>query len=110
MGRFVKGEVVIVPFPFSDLTGTKRRPALVVAQLHGDDLVLCQITSVNRGDEYAVQLSAGDFVSGGLSKPSFISSNRIFTADSALIMDSVGHISQGKMKEVSDKLIAIFSQ
>ena len=45
MARFVKGDVVVVPFPFSDLTQTKRRPALVIANLSGDDLILCQITS-----------------------------------------------------------------
>ena len=40
MARFVKGDVVVVPFPFSDLSQAKRRPALVVAQLTGDDLIL----------------------------------------------------------------------
>ena len=45
MARFVKGDVVVVPFPFSDLTQAKRRPALVVASLRGDDVVLYQITS-----------------------------------------------------------------
>ncbi len=45
MAGFVKGDVVIVPFPFSDLTEAKRRPALVVAVLQGNDLILCQITS-----------------------------------------------------------------
>lgn len=44
MATFVKGDVVVVPFPFSDLTRAKRRPALVVAELEGDDLILCQIT------------------------------------------------------------------
>ncbi|MEO6392195.1 MAG: type II toxin-antitoxin system PemK/MazF family toxin, partial [Pyrinomonadaceae bacterium] len=39
MGRFVKGDVVVTPFPFSDLSGDKRRPALVIANLNGDDLV-----------------------------------------------------------------------
>jgi len=43
--KFVKGEVVVIPFPFSDLTQAKRRPALVVTRLEGDDLILCQITS-----------------------------------------------------------------
>jgi mRNA interferase MazF len=37
--------VVVVPFPFSDLTQSKRRPAVVVANLTGDDVILCQITS-----------------------------------------------------------------
>jgi hypothetical protein len=46
MARFVVGDVVIVPFPFSDLTQTKRRPALVVASLSGEDLILCQITRI----------------------------------------------------------------
>jgi len=38
MGAFVKGDVVVAPFPFSDLSSTKKRPALVVAtqpRLHG---------------------------------------------------------------------------
>jgi len=47
MERFVKGDIVVIPFPFSDLSGTKRRPALVIADFHGDDILLCQITSQN---------------------------------------------------------------
>lgn len=45
MAKFVKGDVVVVPFPFSDLTQAKRRPALVITALEGDDVILCQITS-----------------------------------------------------------------
>jgi len=39
MGRFVKGDVVVLPFPLSDWSGTKRRPALVVAELQGDKAI-----------------------------------------------------------------------
>ncbi len=56
MARFVKGDVVVVPFPFSDLTQTKRRPALVLAQLEGNDRILCQITSKHIRDPYAIEL------------------------------------------------------
>lgn len=45
MAKFIKGNVVVVPFPFSDLTQAKRRPALVISKLEGDDIILCQITS-----------------------------------------------------------------
>jgi mRNA interferase MazF len=68
MARFVKGDVVVVPFPFSDLTQTKRRPALVVTTLEGNDLILCQITSQMIRDQYSTTLESDDFNSGGLNK------------------------------------------
>ena len=66
MDRFVKSEVVVVPFPFSDLTRSKRRPALVVAVVPGDDLILCKITSRGRNDTDAVALNDSDLATGGL--------------------------------------------
>jgi len=61
---------VVVPFPFSDLTHSKRRPALVVAELEGDDLILCQITSQRIRDEYAVSIEESDFEDGTLRQKS----------------------------------------
>ncbi|WP_368489570.1 hypothetical protein [Clostridium sp. BJN0013] len=52
MGEFIEGDVVVVPFPFSDLSNSKRRPALVLANLEGYDLILSQITSKNICDIY----------------------------------------------------------
>jgi len=66
LARPVKGDVVVVPFPFSDLAQAKRRPALVIAELEGDDLILCQITSRQVRDKYAVSLEQSDFESGVL--------------------------------------------
>ena len=60
MGRFVKGDVVVAPFPFSDLSTTKKRPAVVVAVFTGDDVVLCQITSKTITDYYAIPVSASE--------------------------------------------------
>ena len=48
MGKFIKGDVVVILFPFSDLSGSKRRPALVLADINGDDVILSQITSTAR--------------------------------------------------------------
>jgi len=41
MEKFIKGDVVVIPFPFSDLSGSKRRPALIISNLEGYDLILC---------------------------------------------------------------------
>jgi len=66
MARFVKGDVVVIPFPFSDLSQAKRRPALVLAELEGNDRILCQITSRLVQDKYAIQLDEDDFAKGSL--------------------------------------------
>ena len=85
--------MVVLNFPFSDLSQTKRRPALVVAALRGDVLILCQITSQARDDVYSVQLDDSDFAAGGLNRSSRIRPNRLFTADSGIVVYRVGHVS-----------------
>jgi len=107
MGAFVKGDVVVAPFPFSDLSATKKRPALVVATLTGDDVILCQITSRAIADRYAVPLADRDFRSGGLRQPSNIRPNRLFTAESSIILYRAGTISAAKIEEVLAKLVQI---
>ena len=110
MERFVKGDVVVLPFPFSDLTKSKKRPALVVANIDGDDVILCQITSESRYDKYAIILKEEEFKQGKLNVISMIRPNRLFTADKSIIQYKVGSLKQNKIKEVEEKLIYIFKQ
>lgn len=107
MAKFVKGDVVVVPFPFSDLTQAKRRPALVISKLEGDDLILCQITSQSIKDNYAVSLDDENFETGGLKQPSNIRPNRIFTADSHIVLYKVGNLKIEKLKEIIEKVVEI---
>lgn len=100
MAKFVKGDGVVVPFPFSDLTQSKRRLALVVATLEGDDIILCQITSKATRDNYSIELYDNDFSSGGLNQPSNIRPNRLFTADSHIILYQIGTLHQSKFVSV----------
>ena len=64
MAKFVKGDIIVVPFPFSDLTKSKRRPTLVIAVIEGDDLILCQLTSQSISDNYAISLKYNEFYEG----------------------------------------------
>ncbi|MDR3020805.1 MAG: type II toxin-antitoxin system PemK/MazF family toxin [Treponema sp.] len=109
MGKFVKGDVVIIPFPFSDLSGNKRRPALVVADLAGADIIICQITSKAKFDSFALPLEAHDFASGGLPVDSFIRPNKIFTADKNIILSIAGHLAEDKLREALNSIITIIS-
>ncbi len=107
MAGFVKGDVVVIPFPFSDLSQSKRRPALVIAPLRGEDVILCQLTSRTIGDNYAIPVDEADFASGRLKQPGNIRPNRLFTADTHIILYRVGHLKAEKLAEVIDKLVGI---
>lgn len=110
MARFVKGDVVVVPFPFSDLTQAKRRPALVVAELEGDDLILCQITSQQIKDRYAIPIDDTDFQKGDLKQRSNLRPNRLFTADRQIVLYQVGHLKPQKIQEVIKKIVELLQQ
>lgn len=107
MARFIKGDVVVVPFPFSDLSQTKHRPTLVITDLTGEDLILCQITSQNISDDYSITLTEEDFLEGSLKRESNVRPNRIFTADNKIILYKVGRIKEEKILEVIEKIIGI---
>ncbi|NIJ51616.1 type II toxin-antitoxin system PemK/MazF family toxin [Dyadobacter arcticus] len=105
MGKFIKGEIVVIPFPFSDLSGSKKRPALVLADLEGDDILLCQITSQSGKDFRAVSLISSDFESGSLPIDSFIRPARIFTADKGIIIRKAGLVRDKVIDNVTKKII-----
>ncbi|MEK6535774.1 MAG: type II toxin-antitoxin system PemK/MazF family toxin [Thermodesulfobacteriota bacterium] len=107
MAKFIKGDVVVIPFPFSDLSQSKRRPALVVVSLEGDDAILCQITSKTIKDTYAISIDETDFESGNLKQSGNIRPNRLFTADSHIILYRAGHIKNDKLNQVIEKLVEI---
>jgi mRNA interferase MazF len=110
MGKFVKGDVVVLPFPFSDLSASKKRPALVLASLQPhDDLILCMITSRNTKDSSAVPLTQADFINGGLPSDSNVRPNRLFTADSDIILRTAGRLSPRKVQAVVNELVRIVS-
>ena len=110
MEEFVKGDVVVLPFPFSDLSKSKKRLALVVATLKGDDVILCQITSEARLDNYSITLTNNDFKKGSLNLTSMIRPNRLFTADKSIILYKIGSIKEPKIKEVEKIIINIFQK
>jgi len=110
MERFVKGDVVVVPFPFSDLTQAKRRPALIIAELEGNDLILCQITSQSIRDRYALSIDDNEFETGALRQRSNVRPNRIFTADRHIILYRVGHLKPEKVDQIIDRIVDILRQ
>ena len=99
------GEVVVIPFPFSDLTQSKVRPALCLAAAGRGDYVLCQITSQPYGDPLALKIDDQDFASGGLHIESFVRPGKLFTADANLILSTEGKLSPAAYQRVLNTVV-----
>ena len=107
---FSQGDVVLVPFPFTDLSAIKQRPALVLSPDRSNevrpDLVVAAITSqipTTPGDD-EVLLSGNELKEAGLPKPSIIKLGKIFTIQ-GLIRKKIGHVSDSKRGEILEKLM-----
>jgi mRNA interferase MazF len=101
------GEVVLVPFPFSDLSQSKVRPAVCLADAGRGDWILCQVTSNPYGDPAAVILQPSDFASGGLLIVSYARPGKLFTAHSGLLARSVGVLTQATFERVLSAVMAL---
>ena len=109
MGKPLAGEVVVLPFPQTNLQAGKRRPALVVAGLDGDDLILCQITSQFRSDGHSIPLAIADFERGRLATDSFIRPQRLFTVEQSVILYAAGKIKNARLQEVKARIRQLFA-
>ena len=108
MVKPVAGEIVVIPFPRADGGGGKRRPALVIADLPGADLILCQITSRGHWDAFAVPLDKTDCERSQLDGPCFIRPQRLFTVEQHVILNSVGKVTPEKFDEVFKRVRGLF--
>lgn len=94
MGKFIAGDIVVVSFPFSDLSGHKLRPALILAQAEFGNLILCQITSKAYTSKNVIKIDSTAFAHGGLPITSYIRPDKIFTAEPIIIERIAGKLRQ----------------
>ncbi len=110
MGLLAAGQVVIVHFPFSDLTASKLRPSVVLAEAGRGDWILCQITSKPYSDSRAVPLDAADFAQGSLRLASYVRPGKLFTANVSLVANQVGALQPGKFSAIRDAVVQMIQR
>ena len=108
MEKFTVGSVVLVAFPFSNLKGRKIRPALVLASVEFDYLILCQITSKSYSSKSAIRIESTDFEDGGLPVISYVRPDKLFTADASIIRNIAGKLGNDSIKEILQKVQTLF--
>jgi len=108
MVKPVVGDVIVVLFPFSDLRGGKRRPALIVVEAEFGNLILCQITSKPYTSHTAIELAHKDFSDGSLPIVSYVRPDKLFTADPRIISHHLGAITPKKKGQILRSLRNLF--
>ena len=98
MARLVAGDVVVVPFPFTDLASSKVRPAHVLAASTCDGILLCQITSKAGSHPGAIAIKTTDFVGPDrLPRDSYASPHRPVTANESCVRRTAGRLHNEKL-------------
>ena len=104
-----QGDIVLVPFPFSDQSGNKRRPALVISNNSVNktqDILLVQITKNDRSDEFSVKLDHKD-LTVPLQYVSEVRCHKILVTDKGLIVKKISAVTKSVLKTVSEKICDI---
>jgi len=110
MERSLKGDVVILDFPFSNLVQVKRRPVLVIKVPKGDDIIVSQITGKSYESSVEIPLTKKDFRKGGLKVDSYLRLDKIFTIEKSLVKYTVGSLKREKFSEILNKIVSFLTE
>ncbi len=106
----VKGDVISVPFPFSDASATKRLPPLIIAESDTNNNIHCPITS-KPGRDYEIKLEDRDFRIGKLNlSPCYIRPNIIATVDKSNVIRKIGELKDEKINQVITTIVKILQK
>ncbi len=102
----LKGDIVLIPFPFTDLTGSKLRPALILAETSLDVTVSFITTQLQWQEPTDVLLQPNS--NNGIKKTSIIRLSKIATIDTSLVLGKIGVLNNQQFNEVNLKLKIVF--
>jgi mRNA interferase MazF len=105
-----RGTTVLVPFPFTDLSGRKVRPALVVSRSDrsGTDLILAFISTYQQQPllptDLLIEDTHPDFRLTGLKRSSVIKLDKLVTVEASIVLGELGHLPIALLREVDQRL------
>ena len=102
------GDLVIAPFPYTDFSGSKHRPVLVVADVGPADRIVCEITSRANRRPGDIAITQQDMQSGALNAASWIRPGHMHTMSQNLFVRAVGRLTDAKQSEIAAALRGLF--
>ena len=110
MAKFRQGDIVLIPYPYTDLSGTKKRPVVVISKtsINNENLIVAKITSVIRNDIFSVNIKPGN-INNQLKYNSEVRTNEIFTVNKSLVIKRFATFYNGPLKLLINKISENFS-
>jgi len=102
-----KGTIILIPFPFTDFSGMKTRPALILATDIYDVTVAFITSKIIKQEAHDLEILPTE--TNGLRVESIIKLNKLATIDKELILGELGVLSESDLKAIDKKLIAVFN-
>ena len=106
---FNQGDILIVPFPFSDLTRVRQRPVLILSKssylMECEDVITCGVTSNLKDSKYSILIDNSDLVEGNIPVKSRIKVDKLFTLEQRIIIKKIGKINKETFNKVRKEFI-----
>lgn len=107
--KFRQGDILIVPFPFTNLNSVKQRPVLVLSKnnynRNSEDLIVCGITSNLREENNSILINNDSLIDGFLPRSSLVKVDKLFSVHKSLIKKRIGIVSDEIFSEVRRKFL-----
>jgi mRNA interferase MazF len=101
-------DIIMIPFPYTDLTEIKQRPAIIVSNNNYndslDDVVVCAVTSKFQRDEFSVELLDKDLDYGKLPEISFVKAHKLLTIHKSKIIKKYSRVNEDYFSLIQDRI------
>lgn len=108
---YKQGEIVIVPFPFSNLSSIKQRPVLILSKnsdnFTEEDVITCGITSNIKDQKYSIFIENKNLIEGEIPKSSRVKVDKLFTISQEIIKKKVGRLNKETFEKVKSEFLKL---
>ncbi|MCG9881731.1 MAG: type II toxin-antitoxin system PemK/MazF family toxin [Bacteroidia bacterium] len=103
--KYSQGDKILIPYPFTDLSNTKQRPAVIISKdsVNKQNYIVAKITSVIRGDRFSFPISPAD-IDRELKYESEVRTNEVFTISQNLIIKKFGSFKKEPIKRLTESI------
>jgi len=99
----MQGSIILIPFPFSDLSSTKKRPCLVISKSNNQeqDLIVLAITAQSKqSNNPTITITNSDLKEGTLPKVSYVRISKIANIHRSLVLKNIGFLKESTLKKI----------